>query len=521
MVNTFSLSALVASGRVSPRRDWLALALALGLGLCAFGFIFHTEIVTAIFVWSNSYAYNHCFLILPIALCLACDRRQAVAATVPRPAPGIALLAIPAAAAWFVADRLGIMEGQQLAAMTLFQVMAASLLGRDTWRALAAPLLYLFFLVPFGEFVIPPLQSLVVHFTGTSLDLLGIPNFVNGTVIEIPEGAFKVEQACAGLRFLTAMAAFGVAYVCLMYTTPFRRALFVAIFLAAAIIGNCLRVLGTILIAHFTGDVKLIEADHVYWGWAFYVFVGLVVILIGASFRQHRHAPIGMTPIVPPRATGASVRALMLVILLAAAPRVAAGYLNWPGASATGVARIEMPVLPGCNAASPSVAAAASLAADGFDQEGSGSAAYRCGSDLFLLSLYRYPPRVGMRPLLRSLQAAETPFSSDEIRSQPRAFRASEGPLWRVTDAAAPDGRYVTVATALWLNGRPGGAGIASRIDQALNTLRRAPVSPILAVVTHVAEGAPDDRRGIDGILAKAGPISEFVSKRLGKSKTR
>src|SRR5271170_1136695 len=107
MVNTPSPPATAVTDLVSPRRDWAVAALALALGLCAFGFIFRSEIATAVYVWSDSYAYNHCFLILPVAAYLVWDRRQAVAATVPRPAPWIALLAIPAAAAWFAADRLG------------------------------------------------------------------------------------------------------------------------------------------------------------------------------------------------------------------------------------------------------------------------------------------------------------------------------------------------------------------------------------------------------------------------------
>jgi exosortase A len=525
MVNTPSSPATAVTDLVSPRRDWVIAGVALALGLCAFGFIFRSEIATAVYVWSDSYAYNHCFLILPVAAYLVWDRRQAVAATVPRPAPWIALLAIPTAAAWFAADRLGVMEGRQLMAMTLFQVMAAALLGPGAWRTLAAPLLYLFFLVPFGEFIIPPLQSLTVHFTGISLDLLGIPNFIDGYNIAIPEGTFRVEQACAGIRFLFAMAAFAVPYVLLMYASPRRRAFFVALFLAAAVIGNSLRVVGTLLIAHFTGNVKLIEAEHVYWGWVFYVLVGLALILIGLPFRQEQRSPVNVAPMVSRRTASASLGVLALVVLLAAAPRVAADVLNRLGAGAAAAARIEMPLLPECSEEPLSAAAPAPPVADEFRLGVGSSRAYRCDGELFLLSLYRYPPRIGARPLWLSLRAAETQFSADDTIVQAEDFRAGAGrqaPLWRVTQASAPDGRFVAVATAVWLNGRPSGTGIAARVDQALNTVRRSAVSPVLAVVTHVAESGPNDaRQAIDQFLPRTAQLSEWVDNWLAEPITR
>ena len=42
--------------------------IALAAGLVALGLVFHEEIAAAVRVWSNSTAYNHCFLVLPIAL---------------------------------------------------------------------------------------------------------------------------------------------------------------------------------------------------------------------------------------------------------------------------------------------------------------------------------------------------------------------------------------------------------------------------------------------------------------------
>jgi exosortase len=181
-----------------------------------------------------------------VAAYLAWQRRDAIASTPPKPAAWFALAALPVAACWLIAERIGIMEARQFLAMTLVQVLFVSVLGPRTWRALATPLFYLFFLVPSGEFLAPPLQSFTVGFITVGLDLLGIVNFVDGMMIEIPEGGFYVAEACAGLRFLIASLAFGVFYACLMYKSPLRRLLFVALSLFVPIIANGFRALGIV-----------------------------------------------------------------------------------------------------------------------------------------------------------------------------------------------------------------------------------------------------------------------------------
>ena len=136
------------------------------------------------------------------------------------------------------------MEGRQLIAMGFVQALFLGVLGRRLCRAMAAPLLYLFFLVPFGAFLTPVLQTFTSHFIARGLDLLGIPNYSDANIIEIPEGTFYVAEACAGLRFLIASIAFGVLYALLIYRSPGRRIAFIAVSLVVPVIANGFRALG-------------------------------------------------------------------------------------------------------------------------------------------------------------------------------------------------------------------------------------------------------------------------------------
>ena len=188
------------------------------LALAAFAFVFQAEIAAAVRVWIDSRAYNHGFLVLPIALWLAWDRRRRARGLALRPTLWPLLAVVPLGFGWFVADRLGIMEGRQLAALFMLQALLVAWLG---WRPGRAPSPRrsptCIFLVPFGAFITPALQVFTARFIDVGLAVIGIPHVVTDFTIEIPEGTFYVAEACAGLRFLIASIAFGALYALLIY----------------------------------------------------------------------------------------------------------------------------------------------------------------------------------------------------------------------------------------------------------------------------------------------------------------
>ena len=189
--------------------EWRRVAIPLTLGLLLLGALFNREVVVAVQTWDASTAYNHCFLIIPIALFLLWDRRVDLIGITARPMPAALLFGLPLMLAWLVAERLGIMEGRQLIAVGFVELLFLAILGKRLWWAMSGPLLYLFFLVPFGEFLTPQLQDVTTWFIRKGVDIVGIPAYIDGYIIEIPQGTFFVAEACAGLRFLIASIAFG------------------------------------------------------------------------------------------------------------------------------------------------------------------------------------------------------------------------------------------------------------------------------------------------------------------------
>ncbi len=316
---------------MSARSSWLAI----GLGLAVLAAAFWQESSAAIAVWASSTAYGHCFLVLPIVLWLLWERRDVFQALPPRPALWPAVLAVPLVAMWLVSYWLGIMEGRQLAAMGFVELLLIAALGWRLWWAGSAGFLYLFFLVPFGAFLTPALQNFTTNFIENGLRLLHIPFEADAYQITIPEGAFYVAEACAGLRFLIAAIAFGVLYAVTMFRSPWRRAAFIAISCVVPVVANGVRGLGIVVLGHILGSAQAGAADHLIYGWVFFSSVILLLAAVGFAFRE--------MPAPAPAAEPASVwqptalaGCVAVVVLAVAAP--AASSITFSGVSARATA---------------------------------------------------------------------------------------------------------------------------------------------------------------------------------------
>jgi len=133
--------ALASSAIPGQASLWRLPLVALGLGTLLWLGLFWEEAAHAVRIWETSAAYNHGWLILPIALWLAWVRKHRLAELRPQPAPLYALLALPVAAFWLLSERMGVMEGRQFGALGLFYALFLATMGWRVTLAMAAPLL--------------------------------------------------------------------------------------------------------------------------------------------------------------------------------------------------------------------------------------------------------------------------------------------------------------------------------------------------------------------------------------------
>jgi exosortase A len=460
---------------------WHALrgtGISLILGILLLGVLFRAEVVTAIQTWNDSTAYNHCFMVIPIAAYLIWDRRSALVGLAARPAPWVALAGLPLAVAWLVTERLGIMEGRQLIALTFLEVLFLGVLGWKLWRAISGPLLYLYFLVPFGEFLTPKLQDITTVFVRHGLDILNIPAYIDGYVIEIAEGTFFIAQACAGLRFLIAAIAFGALYALLMYRSPVRRAVFILISIVIPVIANGFRALGIVSLGHVLGSAEAAATDHVLYGWIFFSLVILLLLACGLPFREDSQPdpapPVAMTD--GPHLLAGALASALLVIVAGISP-VSAMLLD---RSAVIVSGVLTPLDPGavCTTA-PGVPPQRARPASGgiaLDQR------ITCGDSQYDIHIAAFSPRSTAGPVMTERRRLGRPPDVEETREE---WLEPQPHVWRIIDGTE---QPFTMAIGVWIDGAPTMAGLPIRARMGWNSVTGGRHAPIVVSVTQVAD---------------------------------
>lgn len=291
-------------------RDWRRALLALGIGLAAILLLYRPTVGAMVEIWWRSETFTHGFLVAPISLWLIWRRRARIMAAPPRASSlGAALLAC-AGFAWLLADLASVNSPSQFALVAMLIGYTWAILGGRAVREMLFPLFFLFFAVPFGEFLLPPMMNMTADFTIAALKATGIPVYREGLHFVIPSGSWSVVEACSGVRYLIASLMVGTLYGYLNYHSPARRALF---FLAAAlvpILANWVRAYMIVMLGHLSGNTLAVGVDHLIYGWVFFGLVMLLMFWIGARWREDDLPPLN--PIPAADATAAAQRAMRL-----------------------------------------------------------------------------------------------------------------------------------------------------------------------------------------------------------------
>ena len=208
--------------------------------------------------WGAVDDYSHGFLVGPLALYFAWERRHDLRRATIRPSWwGLLPLALGSLA--LLIGRLGV----ELTAMRTSFVLTLIglqilLLGREVFRILAFPMLFLFFMVPLPQSLVNvvafPLQLIAADFAVETLHLLHIPALREGNIIHLVDTQLFVAEACSGLRSLMALGTLGVVFAYFFRKNPIERVIIVASAIPIAILVNAFRVTLTGFLAHRIGS---------------------------------------------------------------------------------------------------------------------------------------------------------------------------------------------------------------------------------------------------------------------------
>ena len=297
------------------RRGLAALAIAWGLILWQ-----HWPTAQAMAaLWDSSETFAHAWVVPPLALWLAWRLRASLAALQPRPAFGALLLLALASLLWLLGRLVAVNSATQFALVGLLILAVPALLGWRVARALAFPLGFLFFAVPFGDFLTPYLMTWTADITVAALRLSGIPVYREGLQFVIPSGTWSVVEACSGIRYLLASLMVGSLYAYLNYQSTRKRLLFVGVSMLVPILANWLRAYMIVMLGHLSGNELAVGADHLVYGWVLFGVIIMLLYWIGARWAD----AVADAPAAPPATgawpmgRGALVAALLALLVLA------------------------------------------------------------------------------------------------------------------------------------------------------------------------------------------------------------
>lgn len=292
-------------------------------------------------IWRRSDTFAHGYLVVPIVLGLAWLRRAALATATP--AWPALLLVLAGGFGWTLGRLAGVIAVEQFALYVMVVGTVVTVLGARAARALAFPLGFLVFAVPFGEFLVPVLIDRTADVTVAALQLTGVPVYREGNVLTIPTGRWSVVDACSGVRYLMATVTVGALYGYLVYQGTAKRLAFLAASIVVPIVANWLRAYLIVMLAHLTDNRLATGVDHFVYGWVFFGVVVAALFWAGSFWRDAR-APLASVA----GTVGAATPAGAATLAAAAALALAAGAAWRPVAAALDapVAVAERPLPP-------------------------------------------------------------------------------------------------------------------------------------------------------------------------------
>ena len=162
-------------------------------------------------------------------------------------------------------------------------------------RVLAFPLAFLVFMVPLPpDWLTPLIVNLQLLVSSYAVDLLGWFGSTvarSGNVIQLPAGdALFVAEACSGITSLVTLTPLAIVLAHFTERTLARRLVIVIAVVPAAMLGNLLRVIVTVLVAERYGAEAATE-NWIHESGGLIAFALACLALIGLGALMRRLAP--------------------------------------------------------------------------------------------------------------------------------------------------------------------------------------------------------------------------------------
>lgn len=283
----------------SASDSWKPSLAALSLILLWVGYCYWETLAAMAQIWWRSETYAHGLIVPPISIWLIWRDRHRLATFRPQPTYWFIPLLAGVVFCWLLGELTAVNALTQFSVIGICVLVVMSLVGLPISKELAFPLIFLFFSVPIGDFLLPQLMEWTADFTVLALRTSGIPVYREGQNFVIPSGQWSVIEACSGIRYLIASLTVGTLYAYLTYKSLKRRLIFIVVSLLVPILANWLRAYMIVMLGHLSDNRLAAGIDHLIYGW---IFFGVVIaIMFAIGMRWSEPGDTDQPPALPPQ----------------------------------------------------------------------------------------------------------------------------------------------------------------------------------------------------------------------------
>jgi exosortase D (VPLPA-CTERM-specific) len=280
--------------------------------LAVLGVLYWDAIVNLWSRWGEQQELSHSYFIPLISAWLVWTNRKAIGASVGAPSwAGAALIGVSSFLV-LIGQLTHIYLLEHVALVIAIAGLVAGFGGLSLLRATAVPVAFLFFAVPPPYWVITILswkfQQMSSIIGVQMIQMMDIPVYLSGNVIDLGDYKLQVAEACSGLRYLFPFLSLGVMTAYLFRGPMWQKLALVAATIPITVVMNSFRVAVTAALVQAYGVEHAEGALHLFEGWV--VFVLCLIALFGVValfclFSKPRRSPFealgapALTPIAP------------------------------------------------------------------------------------------------------------------------------------------------------------------------------------------------------------------------------
>jgi exosortase len=241
--------------------------------------------------WVRDDNYSHGFFIIPISIWLIYRQRK-----------DLVFPAKPASSGWilFGLGCLGLVVG--VAANEFFSTRIALILmvtgfalyyvGKENFRKIWFSFFFLVFMVPIPAVIYNaatfPMQLFASNITVTMLQAIGVPCVGKGNVIQLPDYALEVLEACSGLRSLVTLMALAALYGYLTLDGKVRPIILFLASIPIAIVTNIARIFFTAVTAYAISTAFAEDFMHEMSGLLVFVTALALTLILGGILKWRK-----------------------------------------------------------------------------------------------------------------------------------------------------------------------------------------------------------------------------------------